>query len=219
MDERISAFAKHLRGAAAALGAGDEVEWRAADRPVAYHEAVSAMETRAGAVRSGEAAELIWLLEHPALYTAGTSAQPSELLDADKFPVYRSGGGGRYTYHGPGQLVAYVIFDLNKRGRDVRLHVRRLEDWVIAALAAYDIAGERREGRPGIWVRQRSGDAKIAALGVRVSRWVTFHGVAINVCPDLAHFRGIVPCGIDDATVTSIEAIEAERSRDPLTSA
>ncbi len=170
------------------------------------------MEERAAAILSGEANELIWFLEHPALYTAGTSARSSDLLDPGRFPVYDTGRGGQYTYHGPGQLVAYVLLNLNSRGRDVRRHVHRLEAWVIAALQDYGVEGERREGRPGIWVRRGGRDEKIAALGVRVRRWVTYHGVAINVCPDLTHFGGIVPCGIEDAGVTSIAEIEARRS-------
>jgi lipoyl(octanoyl) transferase len=206
MDERVLAFAGTMHAKADALGETEAVEWRVSPDPVPYEAAVSEMEERAGAILLGQKPELIWLLEHPPLYTAGTSAKPADLVDAARFPVYVSGRGGQYTYHGPGQLVAYVLLDLNKRGRDVRQHVHRLEAWAIAALAAYGISGERREGRPGIWVAKRGGDAKIAAIGVRVRRWVTYHGIAVNVCPDLSHFSGIVPCGIADAGVTAIEA-------------
>ena len=207
MDETVFKFAETMRASTDALGATAGVEWRLSPDPVPYEAAVAEMEARADAIFSEQKPELIWLLEHPPLYTAGTSAKGADLIDPARFPVYTSGRGGQYTYHGPGQLVAYVHLDLNKRGRDVRHHVHSLESWAIAALAAYGIAGERREGRPGIWVRKPGGgDAKIAAIGVRVRRWVTFHGIAVNVCPDLSHFSGIVPCGIADAGVTSIEA-------------
>ena len=206
MDGNVSAFAERLRAHADALGETGAAEWRVSPEPVAYAAAVAGMEERAAAIGAGLKPELVWLLEHPPLYTAGTSAKPSDLLDAKHFPVYASGRGGQYTYHGPGQLVAYVLFDLNKRGRDLRNYVHRLEEWGIAALADYSIQGELREGRPGIWVRKLEGDAKIAAIGVRVRRWITYHGMAVNVCPDLSHFSGIVPCGIADAGVTSIAA-------------
>ncbi len=206
MDERVLAFAEKMRATADVLGGTADAEWRLSRAPVAYETAVAQMEERAGAIGLGLKPELVWLLEHPPLYTAGTSAKPSDLLDSQRFPVYSSGRGGQYTYHGPGQLVAYVLLDLNKRGRDVRRHVHRLEAWAIAALGTYGISGERREGRPGIWIKKRHGDAKIAAIGVRVRRWITYHGIAVNVCPDLSHFSGIVPCGIADAGVTSIEA-------------
>ena len=176
------------------------IEWRLSDEPVAYEPAVAEMEKRVAAVRAGEARELIWLLEHPPLYTAGTSARPEHLLDPRRLPVYRSGRGGQYTYHGPGQRIGYVLLDLDtpERGRDVRCHVWRLEEWIIAALARFNIRGERREGRIGVWVLGRGGrEDKIAAIGVRVRHWVSYHGVALNVDPDLDHFRGIVPCGID----------------------
>jgi lipoyl(octanoyl) transferase len=204
MSETVAAFAGSLRANASALGDTDGVEWRTSASAEPYEEVVAAMEERAAAIFAGEASELVWLLEHPPLYTAGPSAKASDLLDPARFPVHRTGRGGQYTYHGPGQLVAYVLFDLNARGRDVRLHVERLEGWVIAALGDYGIRAGRREGRPGVWVRAGGRDEKIAALGVRVRRWVTYHGVAVNVCPDLAHFGGIVPCGIEDAGVTSI---------------
>jgi len=206
MDDKVLAFSGKLRAHADALGETGEAEWRLSPGPVAYEAAVAEMEERAEAIGSGNMPELIWLLEHPPLYTAGTSAKPSDLLDPNRFPVYATGRGGQYTYHGPGQLVAYVLLNLNKRGRDVRGHVHRLEAWAIAALADYRIKGERREGRPGIWIKKAHGEAKIAALGVRVRRWITYHGIAVNVCPDLSHFGGIVPCGIADAGVTSIEA-------------
>ncbi len=206
MDERVLTFAETLRANADVLGETGGAEWRLSRAPVAYESAVTQMEERAEAIGLGLKPELLWLLEHPPLYTAGTSAKPSDLLDSQRFPVYPSGRGGQYTYHGPGQLVAYVLLDLNKRGRDVRRHVHRLEAWAIAALAAYGISGERSEGRPGIWIKQPHGDAKIGAIGVRVRRWITYHGIAVNVCPDLSHFSGIVPCGIADAGVTSIGA-------------
>jgi lipoyl(octanoyl) transferase len=212
MEDRVQAFARKLRLHAGALGAIAGIEWRLSEVPVPYEDAVCVMEDRAAAIGAGEAAELVWLLEHPSLYTAGTSAKISDLLDASRFPVHRTGRGGQYTYHGPGQLVAYVMLDLNKRERDVRKHVRRLEAWVIAALADYGVSGELRDGRPGIWVKTPGPDAKIAALGVRVRRWVTYHGVAINVCPDLSHFAGIVPCGIKDAEVTSLDSLAASSS-------
>ncbi len=209
MDETVTAFAGRLRARVGAFGETAGIEWRLSSSPVSYEEAVAAMEERAAAIFAGDAAELIWFLEHPPLYTAGASAKASDLLDAARFPVHRTGRGGQYTYHGPGQLVAYVLLDLNKRGRDVRRHVQRLEDWVVAALGDYGIKGERREGRPGIWVKSGGRDEKIGAIGVRVRRWVTYHGVAINICPDLSHFQGIVPCGISDAGVTSLAELQA----------
>ena len=209
MDESVTAFAEKLRAHANALGEMAGVEWRLSQTPVAYESAVLAMEGRAAAIFAGSAPELVWFLEHPALYTAGASAKPEDLLDPARLPVHRSGRGGQYTYHGPGQLVAYVLLDLNKRGRDVRRHVHGLESWVIPALAGYGIEGERRQGRPGIWVRNGVRDEKIAAIGVRVRRWVTYHGVAVNICPDLSNFEGIVPCGIEDAGVTSLAKMVA----------
>jgi len=174
-----------------------EVEWQVDDAPVEYEAAVAAMERRVAAIRAGEAPELVWLLEHPALYTGGTSAQPQDLVDPGRFPVYRSGRGGQYTYHGPGQRVAYVMVDLARRNHDVRRFVCDLEEWAIRALARFNVRGERRDGRVGIWVDRGGGrEDKIAAIGVRVRHWVTFHGIAVNVEPDLAHFDGIVPCGI-----------------------
>jgi lipoyl(octanoyl) transferase len=209
MDESVAAFAENLRAHSSALGDMAGMEWRLSETPVAYEPAVAAMETRAASISAGSDPELVWFLEHPALYTAGASAKQQDLLDPARLPVHSTGRGGQYTYHGPGQLVAYVLLDLNKRGRDVRRHVHGLEAWVISALADHHIKGERREGRPGIWVRNGSRDEKIAAIGVRVRRWVTFHGVAVNICPDLSHFEGIVPCGIKDAGVTSLASLKA----------
>jgi lipoyl(octanoyl) transferase len=184
------------------------IEWRTAAALVPYEEAVAAMEARVAAIREGAAPELVWLLEHPPLYTAGTSARPQDLLDPDLLPVHKSGRGGQYTYHGPGQRVAYVMLDLQRRGRDVRCFVHQLEGWVIGALARFGVAGERRDGRVGIWIADRAGgEAKIAAVGVRVRRWVTYHGVAINLDPNLKHYRGIVPCGIAEHGVTSLAAL------------
>ena len=172
------------------------VDWRFSDSPVGYAEAVAEMEARVAAIRAGTAPELVWLLEHPPLYTAGTSARPSDLLDA-RFPVHATGRGGQHTYHGPGQRVGYVMLDLQRRGSDVRAYVHGLEEWLIAALARFNVKGERRRGRVGIWVdRGRGREDKIAAIGVRVRHWVTYHGVALNVDCDLSHFAGIVPCGI-----------------------
>jgi len=186
------------------------IEWRRSDAPVPYEVAVGEMEARIAAIRAGEAPELVWLLEHPPLYTAGTSARPEDLLDPQRLPVYRSGRGGRHTYHGPGQRIAYVLLDLNRpeRGRDARCHVWRLEEWIITALARFNIKGERREGRVGVWVVGRGGrEDKIAAIGVRVRHWISYHGVALNVDPDLDYFRGIIPCGIAEHGVTSLAAL------------
>ncbi|MFQ5958623.1 MAG: lipoyl(octanoyl) transferase LipB, partial [Alphaproteobacteria bacterium] len=180
------------------------VEWRTSPAPVAYAEAVAAMEARVAAIGEGRARELVWLLEHPPLYTAGTSARADDLLDAHALPVFPSGRGGQYTYHGPGQRVAYVMLDLKARGADVRAYVHGLEDWLIAALAAFGVRGERRADRVGVWVANGGSEAKIAAIGVRVRRWVTYHGVSLNVCPDLGHYRGIVACGVREHGVTSL---------------
>ena len=172
-----------------------------------YAAALADMEARTAAIHAGEADERIWLLEHPPLYTAGTSADPAELLDP-RFPVYDAGRGGRYTYHGPGQRVGYVQLDLTRRGRDVRAYVHALEGWVIDALALLGVAARRAEGRIGIWTDDARGrEAKIGAIGVRVKRWVTMHGFSLNVAPDLAHFTGIVPCGIAEYPVTSLAAL------------
>jgi lipoyl(octanoyl) transferase len=177
------------------------VGWQIGDGPVPYESAVAAMEARVEAIATGREEELVWLLEHPPLYTAGTSAAPEQLLDA-RFPVFETGRGGQMTYHGPGQRIAYVMLDLKRRGPDVRRFVASLEEWIIRSLAAFNVRGERREDRIGVWVRRPDkGDGyedKIAALGIRVSRWVTLHGIAINVEPELAHFSGIVPCGVSE---------------------
>ena len=189
---------------------GTPVEWRTAEQRIGYPEAVAAMEQRVRAIRDGKAPELIWLLEHPPLYTAGTSADPAELLDRERFPVYQTGRGGRFTYHGPGQRVAYVMLDLKRRGGDVRRFVADLEDWIIETLAAFNLKGERRSGRVGIWIdRGKLGapagtEDKIAAIGVRVRHWVSYHGIALNVEPELEHFSGILPCGISGHGVTSL---------------
>ena len=185
------------------------LEWRVEPGLTGYPEAVAAMEQRVAAIRDSGAPELIWLVEHPPLYTAGTSAQAEDLLEPDRFPVFRTGRGGEYTYHGPGQRVVYVLLDLKRRGPDLRRYVHDLEDWIIRSLARFSVTGERRDGRVGIWVERSDGAAghredKIAAIGVRVRRWVTYHGLAINVEPDLAHFDGIVPCGIAEHGVTSL---------------
>ena len=178
-------------------------EWRISDSPVAYPEALEVMEARAAAIADGLAPELVWLLEHPPVYTAGTSANDADLIDA-RFPVYRTGRGGQFTYHGPGQRVGYVMLNLKQRKPDVRGFVRDLEQWLIETLAQFNIRGERRDGRVGIWVVRGSREDKIAALGVRIRRWVTFHGVSLNVEPDLSHFDGIVPCGVRQHGVTSL---------------
>jgi lipoyl(octanoyl) transferase len=181
------------------------VEWRISAGLVDYPAAVAAMEARAAAIRAGQAPELCWLLEHPPLYTAGTSAREQDLLTPDRLPVYRTGRGGQHTYHGPGQRVAYVMLDLQRRGPDLRAYIWRLEEWLIRTLACFGVPGLRRSGRVGVWVVKPGGaEAKIAALGVRVRHWVTYHGVALNLDPDLAHFRGIVPCGISGFGVTSL---------------
>ena len=187
-----------------------DVEWRLDHAPVPYRAALAEQEARNAAIATGEARELIWLLEHPPVYTAGTSAPASELLDA-RFEVVETGRGGRYTYHGPGQRVGYVLLDLGKRGRDVRCFVHSLEGWVIATLADFGVESWRAEGRIGIWTRDVDGsEAKIGAIGVRIRRWVTMHGFAVNLDPDLAHFGGIVPCGIADFGVTSLSKLGIE---------
>ncbi len=186
------------------------VDWRISDDLTDYPEAVSEMEARVAGISSGDAVEQVWLVQHPPLYTAGTSADDDDLLDAGKFPVFRAGRGGEFTYHGPGQRVGYVMLDIDQRGRDIRRYVRDLEEWMIVTLAAFGVDGERRDGRVGIWVdRGRHGGSpgkedKIAAIGVRLRRWVSFHGVSLNICPDLSHYDGIVPCGISQHGVTSL---------------
>jgi lipoyl(octanoyl) transferase len=183
------------------------VEWRITDALVPYEAAVAEMEARVAAIHAGTAPELVWLLEHPPLYTAGTSALETDLLEPGRLPVFKTGRGGQYTYHGPGQRVAYVMLDLTKHGRDVGCHVWRLEEWMIRVLARFGIAGERREGRIGVWVARGGREDKIGAIGVRVRRWVTYHGLALNVDPDLANYAGIVPCGIAGHGVTSMAAL------------
>src|SRR5216683_6399978 len=191
--DQITTLARAAPGAPAA--------WRIEATPVAYENALAVMEARAAAIAAGEACELVWLIEHPALYTAGTSARPEHLVEP-RFPVFAAGRGGQFTYHGPGQRVAYAMLDLRRRGGDVRRFVADLEEWLIRTLAAFNIRGERREDRIGVWVRRRDKgegcEDKIAAIGIRIRRWVTLHGISLNVDPDLAHFSGIVPCGVAD---------------------
>lgn len=197
----------------------DGVEWRVTPGLSAYADTLSEMEARAAAIRAGEARELIWLLEHPPLYTAGTSAAEDELLAPDRFPVFRAGRGGRYTYHGPGQRVGYVLLDLEKRGRDVRCFVSGIERWLIATLGDFGIEGRSEPGRVGIWVGQGAEEAKIGAIGVRVRRWVSFHGFSLNVNPDLSHFSGIVPCGLGEYPVTSMARLGATAGMEAVDSA
>lgn len=189
------------------------VDWLTSPGLTDYDTAIAEMTARVAAIRAGGADEAVWLLEHPPLYTAGTSADPADLVMPDRFPVHRTGRGGQYTYHGPGQRVAYVMLDVASRGRDVRRFVHRMEEWVIATLAEFNVTGERREGRVGVWVVRPEkppaldgspAEDKIAAIGIRLTRWVSWHGLAINVEPDLSHFEGIVPCGIRDHGVTSL---------------
>jgi lipoyl(octanoyl) transferase len=193
-------------------------DWQTENSPVAYDQAVSFMENRAGLIRNQEANDMVWLLEHPPLYTAGTSADAKDLL-GPAFPVYQTGRGGQYTYHGPGQRIAYVMVDLQKRGSDLRRYICDLEEWIILALRDFDVRGERRVGRIGIWVTTKDSEAKIAAVGVRVRKWVTYHGVSINVNPDLSHYNGIVPCGIKDYGVTSLQALGVTASLPELDAA
>jgi lipoyl(octanoyl) transferase len=189
-------------------------EWRIADGLTEYPAALSEMQARVGAIRAGAARELVWLVEHPPLYTAGTSAKPAELTDPNRFPTFSAGRGGQWTYHGPGQRTGYVMLDLTRRhgrvpAQDIRCYVNGLEEWLIRALDRFNVKGERREGRVGIWVADPAtgAEAKIGAIGVRVSRWVSWHGVALNVDPNLAHFDGIVPCGLPQFGVTSLAAL------------
>lgn len=187
---------------------GRPAGWAVSSGYVGYPEAVAAMEARAAAIAAGEADELVWLLEHPPLYTAGVSSKDADLLDPGRFPVHRTGRGGQFTYHGPGQRVAYVMLDLDRRGRDVRAFVRGLEQWIVGALGEFGVPAGTREGRVGVWVERKgpgwSREDKIAAIGVKVRRWVSFHGISLNVEPDLSHFAGIVPCGIQEHGVTSL---------------
>ena len=195
------------------------VEWRVERAPVAYPRAVAEMEARVAGIRAGEIPEMVWLLEHPALFTAGTSARPDDLTGLIDLPVFPTGRGGEYTYHGPGQRVAYVMLDLKARGPDVRAHVDRLEAWLIATLAEFGVQGERRDDRVGVWVRDGTGEAKIAAIGVRIRRWVSYHGVSLNVAPELDHYRGIVPCGIREHGVTSLAALGVSATMDDVDAA
>lgn len=188
------------------------IEWRESDGPISYEAALAEMESRAAAVRQGTASELVWMLEHPPLFTAGTSADPAELFNPMEFPVFEAGRGGRYTYHGPGQRVGYLVLDLERRGKDIRCFVHSLEGWMIAALGDLGVAARREPGRIGIWTGEGAGEAKIGAIGVRVKRWVTMHGFSINVAPDLNHFGGIVPCGIAEYGVTSLAALGLDAS-------
>ncbi len=204
------------------------VDWITSAGVVPYETALAEMEARVAAIAEGRADEAIWLLEHPPLYTAGTSARAEDLTDPDRFPVYEARRGGQYTYHGPGQRVAYVMLDLNRRGRDVRCFVRHLENWIIAALAEFNVRGEVRDGRVGVWVTRpdKGGgpdgtprEDKIAAIGVKIRRWISFHGISINVEPDLSHFDGIVPCGIRDHGVTSLVDLGLPVTMDDLDAA
>ncbi|MEP2103044.1 MAG: lipoyl(octanoyl) transferase LipB [Parasphingorhabdus sp.] len=191
-----------------------DIEWRISNEQISYPDALSVMEHRNAAIHLGEQSELIWLLEHPPLYTAGTSADPAELLSQD-FPVYKTGRGGRHTYHGPGQRVGYVMLNLKKRQADVRNYVHALEDWVIEALAQFDVSARAVEGRVGIWCDTPQGqEAKIGAIGIRIRKWVTMHGFSVNIDPDLSHFAGIVPCGISEYPVTSLKQLGIDATLD-----
>lgn len=211
VEDRAAAPA-HLRGdLVAALPAelgSAPVRWRVERRPVEYPYALAEMDRLAEAIAAGHEPETVWLLEHPPLYTAGTSARPEDLVDANRFPIFQTGRGGQFTYHGPGQRVAYVMLDLRRRSPDVRRYVAALEEWIIRTLAGFNVRGERREDRVGVWVRHPTkageGEDKIAAIGIRVRRWVTMHGISLNVEPELAHFGGIVPCGVREHGVTSL---------------
>jgi lipoyl(octanoyl) transferase len=184
------------------------IEWKSSAEPVGYEAAVRDMEARVAEIRAGQSPEFVWFLEHPPLYTAGASAKDGDLLDPDALPVHRTGRGGQYTYHGPGQRVVYVMLDLQKRGADLHRFVRDLEQWLIDSLGEFGVSGERREGRVGVWVALGGGEeAKIAAIGIRVRRWVTFHGISLNVAPNLDHYHGIVACGVREHGATSLEAL------------
>ncbi len=201
-----------LMAATTASAALPTLEWQVATSAVSYPAALATMRARAAAIRERHASELVWLLEHPPIYTAGTSAKPSDIADPQRFPTFEAGRGGQWTYHGPGQRTAYLMLDLDKphgrvRPRDTHAYVEGLEDWLILTLAQFGVLGEKRAGRVGIWVRQANTDLKIAAIGVRITRWVSWHGVALNVAPTLEHFAGIVPCGIREHGVTSLQAL------------
>jgi lipoyl(octanoyl) transferase len=198
----------------------NKIDWKFSAGLTGYEDAVQLMEKRVADIRAGTANELVWFVEHPPLYTAGTSSNETDLLAPNRFPVYQAGRGGQYTYHGPGQRVVYVMLDLNKRGKDVRKFVCNLEQWIISTLAEFNIIGERREGRIGVWVkREFSREDKVAAIGVRVRKWVTFHGICINVEPDLNHYTGIVPCGISEHGVTSLVDLGLTTTMDDVDSA
>ena len=191
----------------------DEIEWRTSTELIDYSDAIEFMENRVNGIHQRTAQEMVWLLEHQSVYTAGSSAKQQDLLAAERFPVIRTGRGGQYTYHGPGQRVIYLMLDLKKRGSDIRGYVRKLEEWLIATLAQFNIIGERREGRVGIWVTDsQNKEKKIAAIGVRVRRWISFHGVSINVNPALNHYDGIVPCGISKFGITSLHDLNKKIS-------
>ena len=195
----------------------DAIEWRRADGLTPYPEALATMQARVAAIRAGTAAELVWLVEHPPLYTSGTSASAADLQQPQRFPTYAAGRGGQWTYHGPGQRTGYVMLDLNRRHgtvppREVRCFVHGLEEWLIRALDRFGVRGERRSGRIGIWVTDGATEAKIGAIGVRITRWVTWHGVALNVAPNLGHFAGIIPCGVREHGVTSLHALGVQAS-------
>jgi len=199
-------------------------DWLVAPGLTPYPDAIAVMQERVAAIRAGTATELVWLVEHPPLYTAGTSAREQDLTDPRRFPTFATGRGGQWTYHGPGQRVAYVMLDLTRRhggvpARDARCYVHGLEEWLIRVVARFGVRGERRDGRVGIWVGDRSGEAKLAAIGVRVSRWVSWHGVALNVAPDLGHYAGIVPCGISEHGVTSLCALGVAATMDDVDAA
>jgi lipoyl(octanoyl) transferase len=200
------------RGHLSAMADQHGIEWRTSEGLVPYAEALAFMEQRAAAIRAGSACECIWLLEHPPLFTAGTSADPAELFNPMGLPVFEAGRGGRYTYHGPGQRVGYLMLDLEKRGKDIRRLVHSLEAWMIATLADLGVSAHRSPGRIGIWVGSGPEESKIGALGIRVKRWVTLHGFALNVAPDLSHYGGIVPCGISEFGVTSLQKLGKETS-------
>lgn len=198
----------------------DKIEWKISKGLTPYEDALELMEKRVMDIRAGTQSELVWFVEHPPLYTAGTSSKDTDLLSPDKFPVYNAGRGGQYTYHGPGQRVVYVMLDLEKRGRDVRKYIADLEQWIIDTLAEFNVIGEKRDGRVGVWVRREgTREDKIAAIGVRVRKWVTFHGICINVEPDLSHYTGIVPCGISEHGVTSLVDLGLPVNMDDLDAA